>query len=54
MKTCVEHKVVFVPGATAMVDIDKKCNMFRLNYSTPTLSQIESGMKTMGDVLKSI
>ncbi len=54
MKSCVENKVVFVPGATAMVDIDKKCNMFRLNYSTPTLSQIEQGMKIMGDVLKSV
>lgn len=54
MKTCVENKVVYVPGATAMVDIDKKCNMFRLNYSTPTLSQIETGMKIMGDVLKSV
>lgn len=51
---CVENKVVFVPGATAMVDMDKKCNMFRLNYSTPTLSQIEEGMKIMGNVLKSI
>lgn len=54
MKKCLENKVAFVPGATAMVDMDKKCNMFRLNYSTPTLSQIEEGMKIMGNVLKSV
>lgn len=54
MKKCVESKVVFVPGATAMVDLDKKCSMFRLNYSTPTLDEIEKGMEIMGSVLKSI
>lgn len=50
---CVEKKVVFVPGFTAMVDMNKTYNTFRLNYSTPTLDEIERGMKIMGEVLKS-
>ncbi len=54
MARCIDKKVAFVPGATAMVDIDKKCNMFRLNYSTPTLADIEKGIKIMADVLKNI
>ncbi len=54
MAKCVEKKVAFVPGATAMVDIDKKCNMFRLNYSTPTLEQIDKGMRIMAEVLNNL
>ncbi len=54
MARCIEKKVAFVPGATAMVDIDKPCNMFRLNYSTPTLSDIEKGIGIIADVLKTL
>lgn len=54
MAPCVEKKVVFVPGATAMVDMDTPCNMFRLNYSTPTLDDIEKGIHIMAGVLKSL
>ncbi len=54
MAKCIEKKVAFVPGATAMVDIDKKCNMFRLNYSTPTLEDIDKGMRIMAKVLNNL
>lgn len=54
MARCIEKKVAFVPGATAMVDIDKPCNMFRLNYSTPTLSDIEKGIDIIAGVLKTL
>lgn len=54
MARCIEKKVAFVPGATAMVDIDKPCNMLRLNYSTPTLSDIEKGIRIIADVLKTL
>ncbi|MDP4134171.1 MAG: PLP-dependent aminotransferase family protein [Bacillota bacterium] len=54
MAECIEKKVAFVPGATAMVDIDKPCNQFRLNYSTPTLSDIEKGIFIISEVLKNV
>lgn len=52
MAKCVEKKVAFVPGSTCMVDIEAKCSMLRLNYSTPSDEQIVTGIKIMAEVLK--
>ncbi|WP_341444408.1 PLP-dependent aminotransferase family protein [Petroclostridium xylanilyticum] len=54
MKQSVQHKVAFVPGNTFMADMEKPCSSFRLNYSTMTEEKIEQGIKTLGEVLKSI
>lgn len=52
MAEAVERGVAFVPGATTMVDDKAVCNSFRMNYSTASREQIESGIKTLGDLLK--
>ena len=51
---CMKDKVVFVPGATFMVDMDKPCSCFRLNFSTMTEERIEEGIKILGNALKKI
>ncbi len=51
-KKAVAKKVSFVPGATAMIDLEKTYSSFRLNYSMASVEQIEKGIKLLGDVLK--
>lgn len=51
-KKAVAKKVAFVPGATAMIDLEKTYSSFRLNYSMASNEQIEKGIKLLGDVLK--
>jgi len=53
-KKAVERKVAFVPGSTCMVDQNKICSSFRLNYSTMTEDKIEQGIKILGEVLKEV
>jgi len=53
-RKAVEKKVAFVPGSTCMVDQNKVCNSFRLNYSTMSEEKIEEGIKILGEVLKNI
>jgi len=53
-RRAVEKKVAFVPGSTCMVDQNKVCNSFRLNYSTMSEEKIEEGIKILGEVLKNI
>ena len=53
-KKSTEKKVVFVPGSTFMVDMEKPCSCFRLNYSTMTDGKIVEGIKILGEVLKSV
>lgn len=53
-KECTKHKVVFVPGSTFMVDMDKPCSAFRLNFSTMTDERIVEGIKILGNALKDI
>lgn len=50
-KECMKEKVVFVPGSTFMVDMEKPCNSFRLNYSTMDDERIEKGIEILGNVL---
>lgn len=49
-KTCLEKKVVYVPGNTFMVDQDAPCSALRLNYSTMSDERIEEGIRRLGEV----
>ncbi len=51
-KKAVEKKVVYVPGNTFMVDINKPCSTLRLNYSTMSDELIYEGIKRLGEVFK--
>lgn len=48
---CIEKKVAIVPGSNFATDIFAPSNMFRLNYSSATLENIEEGVKRLGEVL---
>ncbi len=48
---CLERKVAIVPGSNFDTDIFAPSNMFRLNYSSATLENIEEGIKRLGEVL---
>lgn len=50
----VERKVAYIPGYTFMIDTDKPCNSFRLNYSVPTEEDITTGIEILGEVFKNI
>ncbi len=49
-KAAIEQKVVYVPGNTFMVDMDKPCSALRLNYSTMTDEKIIEGIRRLGIV----
>ena len=49
-KAAIEKKVVYVPGNTFMVDMDKPTSTLRLNYSTMSDERIEEGVKLLGEV----
>lgn len=51
-KKAIEKKVVYVPGNTFMVDMDKPCSALRLNYSTMTDDRITEGIRRLGIVFK--
>lgn len=53
-KVCAANKVVYVPGNTFMVDMDKKCSSLRLNYSTMSNEKIVEGVKLLGKVFASL
>lgn len=46
-KIALEKGVAFVPGSDFMVDSEKPCASFRLNYSTPTYENMEEGIKRL-------
>lgn len=46
-----EAKVMIVPGSAFSVDESKVCPTFRLNFSLPTLSEIEKGIDRLATVL---
>lgn len=48
---CLEKKVAIVPGSNFATDITAPSNMFRLNYSSATLENIEEGVRRLGEVL---
>lgn len=49
-KKAIEQKVVYVPGNTFMVDMDRPCSALRLNYSTMTDDRITEGIRRLGTV----
>lgn len=54
MKKVMEKGAVFIPGYTFMTDTSKPTSTFRLNYSIPSEDEIKTGIKIIGDVLKSL
>ena len=50
-KEAIQKKVVYVPGNTFMVDIDRPTSTLRLNYSTVSDERIVEGIRRLGDVL---
>ncbi|MBQ1505031.1 MAG: PLP-dependent aminotransferase family protein [Oscillospiraceae bacterium] len=51
-KACAAKGVMCVPGATFLTDEAAACPYVRLNFSTPSLAQIEEGVRRMGEVAK--
>lgn len=51
VEKCLEKKVAIVPGSNFAPDIYAPSNMFRLNYSSATLENIEEGIRRLGEVL---
>ncbi len=49
-KRAAANKVVYVPGNTFMVDMDKKCSELRLNYSTMNDEKIVEGIRRLGEI----
>ncbi len=53
-KKCAANNVIYVPGNTFMVDMDKKCSSLRLNYSTMPNERIVEGIKILGNVFSEL
>ncbi len=51
-KFALERKVACVPGATFDVKADPSNRGFRLNFSLPTMEEIDNGCRIMGECLK--
>ena len=47
------NSVAVIPGATFAADETRISDGIRLNYSMPSLANIEKAIKIMGDVLNS-
>ena len=48
VKKALEQKVAVVPGNAFLDDDTKECHSFRMNFSTPSSSQIEEGIEILG------
>lgn len=53
-KAVEQYKVAVVPGTAFMISENDKTNSFRLNFSTPSESQIIEGCKILGKLTKEI
>lgn len=53
-KTAVLNKVCVVPGNAFLTDETQSCQSFRINFSTPTDSQLEEGIKILGQLAEKI
>lgn len=51
MKLALEKNVAFVPGTSCMIDDKATYSTFRMNYSTASEEDIETGIKALGEVL---
>ena len=50
VQKAIEQKVAVVPGNAFLDDDGKKCQSFRMNFSTPTDEKIKKGVKILGDL----
>ena len=50
VQKAIEQKVAVVPGNAFLDDDSKKCQSFRMNFSTPTDEKIKKGVKILGDL----
>ncbi len=53
MKLALDKNVAFVPGTSCMIDDKATYSTFRMNYSTASEEDIETGIKALGEVLHS-
>lgn len=51
-KEAIKRKVCVVPGNAFLTDENEKSQSFRINFSTPTDSQLEKGIRILGEVAK--
>jgi len=51
MKLALDKNVAFVPGTSCMIDDKATYSTFRMNYSTASEEDIETGIKALGEVL---
>ena len=51
VEKCLEKKVAIVPGSNFAIDMNEPSNMFRLNFSSATLENIEEGIRRVGEAL---
>lgn len=51
VQACLEKKLALVPGSAFFVNDAAPCQSVRANFSTPTLEQIDLGVKIMAEVL---
>ena len=49
-----EKKVAIVPGSNFAIDVKAPSNMFRLNFSSATVENIEEGIKRLGEALSEV
>lgn len=49
-----EKKVAIVPGSNFAIDVKAPSNMFRLNFSSATVENIEEGIKRLGEALNEV
>ena len=53
-REAIAKKVVYVPGNTFMVDMDKPTSTLRLNYSTMDDERIVEGIRRLGEVFSAV
>jgi 2-aminoadipate transaminase len=54
VKRCAERKVAFVPGSAFAIDSAAPNPGFRLNFSAALPEKIEEGIRTLGDVIRTL
>lgn len=52
VQACLEKKLALVPGNAFFVDDKASCQCFRMNFSTPSITQIDAGVQIMAQVLE--
>lgn len=50
VQRAIERKVAVVPGSAFLTDESLPCSSFRMNYSMPSLEQIDTGCRILGEL----